>query len=86
MSRTNSRAGVERPPAPTAPQAKNPAPKAAGPSLVPTVRPTLSFANAAAKKESALKHGTDAEEVPSETGDAGSGTDELAEDLAKTEM
>lgn len=83
MSRSNSRPGMERPagaatPA-AAPPPKNPVAKAPGPSLVPTVRPTLSFANVAAKKESALKKGTDAEEVAEEA-------EKVAEDLDKVEL
>lgn len=62
MSRSSSRTGIERsvltrpqtPPAtaPTPASSRPVAPK--GPILVPTVRPTLSFANVAAKKESVL--------------------------------
>jgi len=57
MSRTNSRSGSERPPArprtpppPAAPVAVSP--RAATRTLAPNVRPTLSFANVAANKES----------------------------------
>lgn len=83
MSRSTSRTGIERPSAAAAtvstPQAKNLVPKAPGPNLVPTVRPTLSFANVAAKKESALKKSTDAEEVVSEV-------EKVSEDLAEVEL
>lgn len=57
MSRTSSRTGVERsslnrPQTPTSTvSVQSKAPKLPGPSLVPTVRPSLSFANVAAKKE-----------------------------------
>jgi translation initiation factor 4B len=83
MSRSNSRPGIERPAAAaaaaSAPQPKSPAAKVPGPSLVPTVRPTLSFANVAAKKESALKMSTDAEEVAAEA-------EKVSEDLANVEL
>ncbi|KAF9565435.1 hypothetical protein CPC08DRAFT_190477 [Agrocybe pediades] len=64
MSRSTSRTGVERsmlsrphtPPVSSANSQPRTSPaKAPGPSLAPTVRPTLSFANVAAKKDSPLK-------------------------------
>jgi translation initiation factor 4B len=69
MSRTNSRTASERSPlvstrtppppgssgthTPTSPQLAHAQPKAPNPALAPSVRPTLSFANAA-KKDAAL--------------------------------
>ncbi|KAF8170119.1 hypothetical protein BJ912DRAFT_998257 [Pholiota molesta] len=60
MSRTSSRTGIERstlsrpqtpPVSSTTTAPKSPASRPTGPSLVPTVRPTLSFANVAAKRK-----------------------------------
>ncbi|KDR79063.1 hypothetical protein GALMADRAFT_244838 [Galerina marginata CBS 339.88] len=71
MSRTNSRTGVERtlvsrpqtPPAPSInSQSKLSPAKPPGPSLVPTVRPSLSFANVAAKKDSISRKGLETEQ------------------------
>lgn len=64
MSRTNSRTASERSPLnrtrtppPSSPNSQSPAvpnsPKQINRNLAPSVRPTLSFANAAAKKEQA---------------------------------
>jgi hypothetical protein len=64
MSRTSSRTGVERsslnrpqtPPTQTINvQSKLSSSKPPGPSLVPSVRPSLSFANVAAQKEGPRK-------------------------------
>jgi translation initiation factor 4B len=59
MSRSNSRTGTDRnlaPPQHTPPASLHSklssAPQTSGPTLAPTVRPSLSFANVAAKKES----------------------------------
>jgi translation initiation factor 4B len=56
MSRSNSRTGTDRPPPQTSPVSLNSklssATLTSGPTLAPTVRPSLSFANVAAKKES----------------------------------
>jgi len=68
MSRTSSRTGVDRslgtrsqtPPATLANPSSRPAPsKAPGPTLAPTVRPTLSFASAAAKRDAVNKKDDD---------------------------
>ncbi|KAJ7716813.1 hypothetical protein DFH07DRAFT_348390 [Mycena maculata] len=87
MSRTNSRAASERtifnrtrtPPPASAPQtptspkvAAAPAPPKPAPSTAPTVRPTLSFASAAAKKENVPEKkeeaNTESKEVDAEIG------------------
>lgn len=71
MSRSSSRTGIERsalsrpqtpPVSSTITAPKSPASRPTGPSLVPTVRPTLSFANVAAKKESVSKKGEETEQ------------------------
>ncbi|KAF9473756.1 hypothetical protein BDN70DRAFT_963877 [Pholiota conissans] len=72
MSRTSSRTGIERsatsrpqtpPVSSTTAAPRSPPSKPAGPSLVPTVRPTLSFANvAAAKREAASKKEAEGEQ------------------------
>ncbi|KAF8899867.1 hypothetical protein CPB84DRAFT_1847436 [Gymnopilus junonius] len=63
MSRTNSRTGIERM-------------KAPGPSLAPTVRPSLSFANVAAKRDI----------VPRKAEDVESGVEQITDDVAKVAL
>ncbi|PPQ91825.1 hypothetical protein CVT25_000272 [Psilocybe cyanescens] len=75
MSRSTSRTGIERsqlsrpqtPPVTTNSQSKASVSKPPGPSLVPTVRPTLSFANAAAKKEAIPRKGEEVERAADNT-------------------
>jgi len=82
MSRTSSRTGVERsslnrPQTPTSNvSVQSKAPKLAGPSLVPSVRPSLSFANVAAKKEGPRK----------DDNDQSSEVETLTENVAKAEI
>ncbi|KIM40443.1 hypothetical protein M413DRAFT_445897 [Hebeloma cylindrosporum] len=83
MSRTSSRTGVERsslnrPQTPTSNvNLQTKAPKLPGPSLVPSVRPSLSFANVAAKKEGTRKD---------DNVDQSSEVETLTENVAKVEI
>jgi len=54
LSRSNSRTGTDRPPQtpPSLHSKPSSSTQTSGPTLAPTVRPSLSFANVAAKKES----------------------------------